>query len=80
MGLSKALDIGSEDRVVARELSPGPPTTRRHSDEEKARAVRLVRRLRPETGLRGGAIQRVAAHLGYGVEIGAAAGQAGRDR
>ena len=53
---------------MGRELSPGKPTTRRYSDEEKAQAVRLVRQLRAETGLRHGAIQRVAAQLGYGVE------------
>jgi transposase len=53
---------------MGRELSPGKPTTRRYSDEEKAQAVRLVRQLRAETGLRHGGIQRVAAQLGYGVE------------
>ena len=53
---------------MGKELSPGKPTTRRYSDEEKAQAVRLVRQLRAETGLRHGAIQRVAAQLGYGVE------------
>jgi transposase-like protein len=30
--------------------------------------VRLVRQLRAETGLRHGAVQRVASQLGYGVE------------
>jgi transposase-like protein len=53
---------------MGKELPPGKPTTRRYSDEEKAQAVRLVRQLRAETGLRHGAIQRVAAQLGYGVE------------
>ena len=33
---------------MAKELSPGKPTTRRYSPEEKARAVRLVRQLRKE--------------------------------
>jgi transposase-like protein len=41
---------------------------RRYSPEEKERAVRLVRQLRAETGLRHGAVQRVASQLGYGVE------------
>jgi transposase len=50
------------------ERTPGRPTTRRYSRWEKDQAVRLVRRLRAETGLRHGAIQRVAAQLGYGVE------------
>jgi transposase len=53
---------------MGKELSPGKPTTRRYSQAEKDQAVRLVRQLRAETGLRQGAIQRVAAQLGYGVE------------
>jgi transposase-like protein len=32
------------------EKSPGKPTTRRYSDQEKAQAVRLVRQLRKELG------------------------------
>ena len=48
--------------------TPGKPTTRRYSDEEKAQAVRLVRQLRAETGQRYGAVKRVAEQLGYGVE------------
>ncbi len=50
------------------EQTPGKPTTRRYSDEEKAQAVRLVRQLRAETGQRYGAVKRVAEQLGYGVE------------
>jgi transposase len=50
------------------EQTPGKPTTRRYSDEEKAQAVRLARQLRAETGQRFGAVQRVAEQLGYGVE------------
>ncbi len=50
------------------EQTPGKPTTRRYSDEEKAQAVRLVRQLRAETGQRYGAVKRVAQQLGYGVE------------
>jgi transposase len=46
----------------------GKPTTRRYSPEEKAQAVRLVRRLRVELGTDHGTIQRVADQLGYGVE------------
>jgi transposase len=44
------------------------PTSRRYSDEEKARAVRLVRQLRVELGSEHGTVKRVADQLGYGVE------------
>ena len=50
------------------ERTPGKPTTRRYSQAEKDQAVRLVRQLQAETGQKHGAIQRVAAQLGYGVE------------
>ena len=50
------------------EQTPGKPTTRRYTPEEKAQAVRLVRQLRAETGQRYGAVKRVAEQLGYGVE------------
>lgn len=53
---------------MAKELSPGKPTTRRYSPEEKARAVRLVRQLRKELGTKHGTIQRVADQIGCGVE------------
>jgi transposase len=53
---------------MSRETTPGKPTTRRYSPEEKAQAVRLVRQLRAETGQRHGAVKRVAEQLGYGVE------------
>jgi transposase len=46
----------------------GKPTTRRYSPEEKAAAVRMVRALQAETGMRQGAVRRVAEQLGYGVE------------
>ena len=46
----------------------GKPTTRRYSDEEKARAVRLVRQLRAELGTEHGTVRRVADQLGYGTE------------
>ncbi len=45
-----------------------PPTHRRYSQEQKDQAVRLVRKIRAETGERHGAVQRVADQLGYGVE------------
>jgi transposase len=53
---------------MPKELSPGKPTTRRYSPEEKAQAVRLVRQLRKELGTEHGTIQRVASQLGIGVE------------
>jgi len=53
---------------MPQETSPGKPTTRRYTDEEKARAVRLVRQLRKELGSDHGTVQRVAEQLGYGVE------------
>jgi len=53
---------------MPREKSPGSPTTRRYSDEEKDQAVRLVRQLREELGTERGTVQRVANQLGYGVE------------
>jgi transposase len=53
---------------MGKEPTPGKPTTRRYSQAEKDQAVRLVRQLQAETGRRQGAIQRVAAQLGYGVE------------
>ena len=53
---------------MGRERTPGKPTTRRYSDEEKAQAVRLVRQLRAETGQRHSAVKRVAEQLGYGAE------------
>jgi transposase len=53
---------------MSTEKSPGKPTTRRYSPEEKAAAVRMVRALRAELGSPQGTVQRVAAQLGYGVE------------
>lgn len=50
------------------EGTPGRPTTRRYSPEEKARAVRLVRQLRKELGTTQGTIQRVADQIGCGAE------------
>jgi transposase len=50
------------------ERTPGVPTTRRYSDEEKAQAVRMVRQLRKELGHDHGTIGRVAKQLGIGDE------------
>ena len=53
---------------MPKDKKPGRPTTRRYSEEEKARAVRLVRQLRAELGTEHGTVKRVAEQLGYGVE------------
>jgi len=50
------------------EQTPGKPTTRRYTREEKVAAVRMVRSLRAELGTDQGTVQRVATQLGYGVE------------
>jgi transposase len=50
------------------EKTPGKPTTRRYSEQEKAQAVRLVRQLRAELGTDHGTVKRVASRLGYGTE------------
>jgi len=49
-------------------MTPGKPSTRRYSEEEKAQAVRLVRQLRKELGTEHGTVRRVADQLGIGVE------------
>ena len=53
---------------MPKEQSPGKPTTRRYSEQEKEAAVRMVRTLRAELGTDPGTIQRVARQLGYGTE------------
>jgi transposase len=53
---------------MPKDRTPGKPTTRRYSPEEKAQAVRMVRQLRKELGTSQGTVQRVADQLGYGVE------------
>jgi transposase len=53
---------------MPQEMSPGKPTTRRYTDAEKDRAVRMVRQLRKELGTDHGTVQRVATQLGIGVE------------
>ena len=50
------------------ERTPGRPTTRRYTPDEKAQAVRLVRQLRAERGVEHGCVERVAKQLGYGTE------------
>ena len=52
---------------MPKEQSPGQPTSRRYSPEERAAAVRMVRALRAELGIEQGTVQRVARQLGYGV-------------
>src|SRR3954462_15586752 len=64
----EAPDLGNEDGAMPKEQSPGKPTTRRYSEQEKAAAVRLVRTLRTELGTEHGTVKRVAEQLGYGVE------------
>jgi transposase-like protein len=53
---------------MPKEITPGRPSTRRYSPEEKAQAVRLVRQLAVELGTTHGTVRRVASQLGYGVE------------
>jgi len=53
---------------MSREVTPGKPTTRRYSNEEKDQAVRLVFQLRKELGTSQGTVIRVADQLGYGAE------------
>ena len=51
------------------EMSPGKPTTRRYTDAEKERAVRMVRQLGRELGTEHGTVKRVADQLGVGVGL-----------
>jgi len=53
---------------MGNETSPGKPTTRRYSDIEKERAVRMMRQLRAELGTDHGTVKRVAEQLGIGTE------------
>ena len=53
---------------MPKDKTPGKPTTRRYTGEEKAQAVRLVRQLRAELGTEHGTVKRVAEQLGYGTE------------
>ncbi len=49
-------------------MSPGKPSTRRYSEAEKERAVRMVLQLRKELKTDHGTVKRVADQLGVGVE------------
>jgi transposase-like protein len=53
---------------MPQDITPGKPSTRRYSQEEKDAAVRMVRTLRAELGTDIGTIARVARQLGYGLE------------
>jgi len=53
---------------MSREVTPGKPTTRRYSKEERDQAVRLVFQLRRELGTSQGTVIRVADQLGYRAE------------
>ena len=53
---------------MAHEMSPGKPTTRRYTQAEKDRAVRMVRQLRKELKTDHGTVTRVAEQLGIGLE------------
>ena|SRR5215203_5389421 len=53
---------------MPQEQVPGKPQTRRYTPDEKAAAVRMVRKLREEIGTEHGTVYRVANQLGYGVE------------
>jgi hypothetical protein len=44
----EAPDLGNEIAGMPKEQSPGKPTTRRYSSEEKAATLRMVRALRKE--------------------------------
>ena len=67
-GLLGGSIVWNEDGVMPQDRTPGRPTTRRYSSEEKAQAVRLVRTLRAEIGDGNSAVRRVADQLGYGLE------------
>jgi transposase len=60
--------FGNEDGLMPKDTTPGKPTTRRYSPEEKAAAVRMVRTLHVELGTEHATVQRVASQLGYGTE------------
>jgi transposase len=67
LGFLETLECGKM-RVMTREITPGRPTTRRYTKEEKDQAVRLVFELRKELGTSQGTVVRVADQLGYGTE------------
>lgn len=53
---------------MPKDTTPGKPTTRRYTPDEKAAAVRMVRTLRAELGTEHRTVNRVASQLGYGTE------------
>jgi transposase len=61
---------------MPKEKSPGKATTRRYTDVEKERAVRLCRQLAEELGTDHGVVRRIADRLGCGVQL---AGKWSRD-
>ena len=67
LGFLEALECGKM-RVMTREITPGKPTTRRYTKQEKDQAVRLVFELRKELGATQGTVVRIADQLGYGTE------------
>jgi len=53
---------------MPKEKSPGKATTRRYTDVEKERAVRLCRQLADDLGTTHGVVSRIAKQLDYGSE------------
>lgn len=53
---------------MPKEKSPGKTTSRRYTDVEKERAVRLCRQLAAELGTNHGVVSRIAKQLDYGPE------------
>ena len=53
---------------MTKEITPGRPTTRRYTKDEKDQAVSLVFELRKELGTSQGTVVRIADQLGYGSE------------
>jgi transposase len=63
----EAPTLGNKDGVIMGSQGD-KPTMRRYTREQKDQAVRLVRKIRAETGERHGAVKRVAEQLGFGIE------------
>jgi hypothetical protein len=55
LGFLEARECG-EMRVITAEITPGRPTTRRYTKQEKKQAVRLVFKLRNVPGTRQGTV------------------------
>jgi transposase len=62
------------------EMSPRKPTTRRYSEAEKDRAVRMVFQLRKELGSEHGTVKAGRAAAGDGCPVAARLGQAAGGR